>query len=117
MLDPDDDTLWLRTTKGDRPDRTEPASTVVEPLRRWIGDRSGPVFCDRQGNRILHRQAQRRFAGWCIAAGIKRASLHGLRHSFAVGLYRESRDLLAIQRALGHRSVSATVVYARSAVP
>ena len=107
--------LWLRTTKGDRPDRKElPASAVAE-LRDWIGDRAGAVFCDRHGARISHRQAQRRFAGWCNGAGIRRASLHGLRHSFAVGLYRETRDLLTVQRALGHRSISATVGYARVA--
>ena len=73
--------LWLPTTKG-----------------------------DRQGNRILHRQAQRRFAGWCEAAEIRRVSLHELRHSFAVGLYRETRDHLAptiptMNAALDRRSM------------
>ena len=117
-LDADDldgDMLWLRTIKGDRPDRKVLSASVAAELRDWIGNRDGPVFCDRTGTRNSHRQAQRRFAGWCEAAGIRRASLHGLRHSFAVRMYRETRDLLAVQRALGHRSISATVGYARVA--
>ena len=111
-LDTDDvvrNVLGLSTTKGDRPDQRELAAPDAAQLRKWVSDRTGAVFCDRHGSRISHRQAQRRFAGWSEAAGVRRASLHGLRHSFAVELYRETRDLLAVQRALGHRSIAATV--------
>jgi site-specific recombinase XerD len=38
---------------------------------------------------------------------------HGLRHSFATNLYRETGDVLLVREALGHRSIASTVVYAR----
>jgi integrase/recombinase XerC len=47
-------------------------------------------------------------------AGIaRRVRPHDLRHSFAERLYRKTHDLLLVQRALGHRSVTSTMVYAR----
>ena len=36
---------------------------------------------------------------------------HTLRHSFATDLYRESKNLRLVQKALGHSSISATEVY------
>jgi len=39
-------------------------------------------------------------------------SVHALRHSYAVELYRQSRDLRAVQKQLGHSSVQNTQIYA-----
>ena len=39
-------------------------------------------------------------------------SAHALRHSYAVELYRRRRDLRAVQKQLGHRSVQTTQRYA-----
>ena len=38
-------------------------------------------------------------------------SVHALRHSYAVHLYRRSRDLRAIQKQLGHASIQTTQIY------
>ncbi|MCA9323330.1 MAG: hypothetical protein KDB53_21510, partial [Planctomycetes bacterium] len=62
--------LWLRTTKGDRPDRKELPASVAAELREWIGDRTGPVLCDRHDDRISHRQAQRRSRSTSPSTGI-----------------------------------------------
>jgi site-specific recombinase XerD len=40
-------------------------------------------------------------------------SSHSLRHTFATRLYRRTGDLYLVQRALGHRQVTTTEVYAR----
>jgi integrase/recombinase XerD len=37
---------------------------------------------------------------------------HSLRHSYAVELYRQWRDLRAVQKQLGHASVQTTQKYA-----
>jgi integrase/recombinase XerC len=37
--------------------------------------------------------------------------LHSLRHTFAVNLYRKSRDIKLVQYALGHRSLTNTTIY------
>jgi integrase len=38
--------------------------------------------------------------------------LHSLRHTFAIELYRRTRDLRLVQMALGHKSINNTMVYA-----
>ena len=40
-------------------------------------------------------------------------SVHSLRHTFATRLYRKTGDLYLVQRALGHREITTTEVYAR----
>lgn len=40
-----------------------------------------------------------------------RKKLHSLRHTFAIELYRRTRDLKLVQLALGHRSINSTMVY------
>ena len=37
---------------------------------------------------------------------------HCLRHTFAIRLYRKTKDLRLVQVALGHRSISNTMIYA-----
>lgn len=38
--------------------------------------------------------------------------LHSLRHTFAITLYKRTRDLRLVQVALGHRNIQNTMVYA-----
>lgn len=37
---------------------------------------------------------------------------HSLRHTFAIRLYKKTRDLRLVQVALGHRNITNTMVYA-----
>lgn len=39
-------------------------------------------------------------------------NLHSLRHTFAIKVYRKSRDLRALQMLLGHRAFTSTMIYA-----
>ncbi|RRR65339.1 MAG: hypothetical protein EI684_23505 [Candidatus Viridilinea halotolerans] len=50
------------------------------------------------------------FDGWLLRRGL-RISAHRLRHTFATQVYRNSRDLLALQHALGHKSADTTKIY------
>lgn len=38
--------------------------------------------------------------------------LHALRHTFAIRLYEKTKDLRLVQRALGHKQILNTMVYA-----
>ena len=79
------------------------------------GRRSGPVFAGRDGGHLTPRHVQRRFEEWLRRAGIRgRYSPHSCRHSFALGLYERTGDVLLVQAALGHRAISSTLVYARA---
>ena len=101
--------------KGGRTDEVYLPTAVQALLAEYVAGRSGPVFITATGGRIGPRHAQRRFALWVRRAGIKgRFSPHSLRHSFALRLYRQTGDLLVVKEALGHRSASSTLVYARA---
>jgi integrase/recombinase XerC len=73
-----------------------------------------PLFRGQSGNRLGARQIQLRFAKWFREAGIGRPiSIHSLRHTFATQLYEKTGDLHLVQRALGHRQITTTEIYAR----
>lgn len=103
-------------TKRDRRERIFMAKAVQKELGRFIGARTaGPLFTNQSGGRITSRHAQRRFGVWRERAGLPGAvSPHALRHTFATGLYRRTGDVALVQRALGHRSIASTLVYARA---
>ncbi len=104
----------VRRDKGGRPAAVFLPPAVVEHLQRYLGARTtGPLFRGRGGRRISVRHAQRRFTMWLGRVGIERAaSPHSLRHSFATALYQRTGDLHLVRRALHHRSVASTVIYA-----
>jgi integrase/recombinase XerC len=121
-LNADDVNLARRTvtirTKGGR----EEAVFLNARLRRLLGhyiEAAGavdatPLFRSRSGGRLGPRQVQLRLKHWVKAAGIaKPVSVHWLRHSFATRLYSQTGDLRLVQRALGHKHISTTEIYAR----
>ena len=70
------------------------------------------LFISNRGERLCERQVARRVTYWLAAAGIdKKLSPHALRHTFATHLYSRTGDILVVQRALGHRDLSTTLVY------
>lgn len=48
---------------------------------------------------------------WGLYRPVKK-KLHSLRHTFAINLYKRSKDLRLLQVALGHRNINNTMVYA-----
>jgi site-specific recombinase XerD len=66
-----------------------------------------PLFPSRRGGPLGRRRVQLRFHHWLAKAGIKRhLTVHSLRHTFAMNLYRQTGDLRLVQAALGHRHIS-----------
>ena len=113
-LDLDGGEALLRRSKGGRVERVFLAPALQEHLRRYLAGRTtGTVFARRDGRPITARHAHRRLAHWLETSGAGRVSPHGLRHAFALGLYRRTHDLLLVRRALGHRAISSTLRYAR----
>ena len=73
-----------------------------------------PLIRSKSGKRFGGRQIQLNFARWIKQAGITRPfSVHSLRHTFATRLYQKTGDLYLVQRALGHRQITTTEIYAR----
>jgi integrase/recombinase XerC len=73
-----------------------------------------PLIRSKSGKRLGGRQIQLNFAGWLKQTGITRPmSVHSCRHTFATRLYQKTGDLYLVQRALGHRQITTTEIYAR----
>lgn len=107
--------IVVRHSKGDRVERIVMGTHVRDHVVGFLAERRpGPLFQGRDGRPMCSRHASRRICAWMDRAGIRRVNVHQLRHCFALNLYERTRDLLVVQRALGHRSVSSTAVYARA---
>jgi len=71
---------------------------------------------DRPGGRIARIGLNYIIDGYLVKAGIKKEQLscHALRHTFGTLLYKETKDLRAVQDELGHANISTTAIYADS---
>jgi integrase/recombinase XerC len=84
----------------------------LELRRRMVTDEEQGLFLSNQGRRLSLRQIANRIGHWLGKIGIdKPLTPHSLRHTFATHLYSASRDLLVVQKALGHRDISTTQIY------
>lgn len=116
--DIDSERMVIRIQQGKgRKDRYVPLSQeLLEQLRaywqvarpaKWLfpgtRDPSQPG-CTRSLQRAVVRSAKR-------AVIRKRVTLHTLRHCFATHHLEAGTDIVTIQRLLGHRSISTTMIY------
>ncbi|QDU66244.1 tyrosine-type recombinase/integrase [Engelhardtia mirabilis] len=114
-LDLDRGEALLRRCKGGQIQRVFLPEATVGALQQHLGPRAaGAVFPGQAGAPMTARHAQRRLDHWLDKAGCHPSSPHRLRHAFALGLYARTRDVLLVQRALGHRSIESTLRYARA---
>lgn len=77
-------------------------STVVETLRA-IPRRGESVFGVKDVKTSFHTA--------CRRAKIKGLRFHDLRHTFATWFYRATRDVVALQKILGHSKIEMTMRY------
>lgn len=63
------------------------------------------------GPRLFNISYTRARQIWDLYRPVKK-NLHSLRHTFAIELYKKTRDLRLVQLALGHRNIQNTIVYA-----
>jgi integrase/recombinase XerD len=93
-------------------------STLRRLLRSYIRsarlNSESPLFPSRNGVHLGRRQVQLHFHHWLQKADIKRnLTVHSLRHTFAMNLYRKTGDLRLVQTALEHKRITTTEIYAR----
>lgn len=97
-----DRTLWLN--EGD-----------LELLKSWRERRPEPcelLFTTLQSGPVSGRYLRTMVARVAKKAGIeKRVHPHLLRHSFATDLYRKTKNIRLVQKALGHEDLSTTMIY------
>jgi len=108
--------LNVREGKGAK-DRTLWISDSLRDLiGQWLERRpqSEWLFCTRDGDEILTRYLRTMVKRYAVKAGVserERVTPHGLRHTFATDLLRETKNIRLVQKALGHSDVSTTMIY------
>jgi integrase len=84
---------------------------------QWAGHVPGWVFDNGAGVRLHQESMRARFQRAMDAAGVRRISLHSLRHTGATGLSRAGISPETLKKRLGHSSVSTTLdLYAHSQI-
>ncbi len=70
------------------------------------------LFVSKHGNRISHRNVQKRMAEWGQKQSVtSHINPHKLRHSYATHMLESSGNLRAVQELLGHANMSTTQIY------
>jgi site-specific recombinase XerD len=114
-LDSDRMTIRVEQGKGGQDRYTLLSPRLLEELRRyWRSTRPQPwLFPSQRGRRPVSISCAQRVWGRAKreARVTKRGGIHALRHAFATHLLEAGTDLHTIQRLLGHRHISTTMVY------
>ena len=70
------------------------------------------VFTTLKNNKMDTSNTRKMIKKYAKKAGInKKISPHTLRHTFATDLYRDSKNIRLVQKALGHSNLSTTMIY------
>jgi integrase/recombinase XerC len=96
-----EETVFIRGLKG--------SNDREIPLPNWLFrelQKIPPVE-----NRIFPITYNRLRQIWQIYRPVNK-KFHALRHSFAIYLYQKTKDIRLVQVALGHRSITNTMIYA-----
>lgn len=107
-------TLYVRTRKRGRPRMIEGPQGLLAAARRMRAEVVGGeerVFVTARGRGMTYQDV-RRFVESCTRRVFGRPfSFHCFRHTAAVRAYARTRDVLAVQRLLGHVSLQWTNSY------
>lgn len=105
-VDIHDGTIYIKGLKGSKDRRLPLEKDTFLRLKSYIEESKPECFLFD----ITPRRA-RQIWQKCRPVGCEK-SLHSLRHTFAINLYKKQRDLRLVQFALGHADINSTMVYA-----
>ena len=100
-LDPYEETVFIKGLKG--------SNDREIPLPKWLFNKTQQL--DRGQELLFSISYSRLRQIWELYRPVTK-KFHSLRHTFAIRLYKKTRDLRLVQVALGHRSITNTMVYA-----
>lgn len=110
--------LMARDTQGNYDRTLWLGEYDLDLIRKWRVARP-PATCEEffttmHGTPVNSRYLRQIVARLAKRAGItKRISTHTLRHTFAADLYRKTKNLRLVQKALGFKTVEPAKVYER----
>jgi site-specific recombinase XerD len=109
--------LTVRQGKGQKDRILWLNEPVLDDLRRWRARRPatarGLLFTTLQGTPIHSSALRALVKRRGDKAGLQQKDVHPhmLRHTFATELYRQTKDIRLVQKALGHSDLSTTMIY------
>jgi type 1 fimbriae regulatory protein FimB len=107
----------LSSTQEMHAHRGEPLLDEAKVLKAYLAervdDRSGFLFLSQKGGAMSRQHFHTLFQALAEEAGIPphKRHPHALKHSLASNLIDQNVNLAIVQMALGHRSISSTMVY------
>lgn len=107
--------LKVRQGKGNK-DRilwlNEDCLLLVRQWREIKPDNTQTLFTSLDGKPLIDRYLRAMVKRYARKAGIaKDVHPHMLRHTFATDLYRETKNIRLVQKALGHSNLTSTMIY------
>lgn len=121
-IDPHEGRLLVRSAKGGIR-RTLPVGVHIISALQCLLIKQRPVgmaarqercFYSRPGQPLRYEQINRRMHEWTKKVFGRAYTFHCLRHTAACRMYKETKDVLVVQRFLGHKSLMWTETYLRS---
>lgn len=99
-----DHSIFIRGLKGSN-DREIPVPREIYKHIEFHANSLGPQ------DLLFDISYQRLYQIWDIYRPCRK-TFHSLRHTFAIQLYKKTKDIRLVQVALGHRNINNTMVYA-----
>jgi site-specific recombinase XerD len=119
-IDLDEGSITIELSKMNHGRATAAPPSLITRLRRWQAIQAPPsayVFGNlHDGSAIVAERAGKIVRRIAEAIGIPDLHTHRLRHSFATWVLRESKDLYAVSKALGHAELKQTEIYVAAAL-
>ncbi len=113
------------TRKGNKHQNVYFSNESSDALSQYIEERktrgpvgiTDPLFVSLKGDRLTVRAIEKlvkKYTSSAIPGAGTKLSPHKMRSSFAMEFYRAEKDILALQKKLGHKSIAATNIYAKA---
>lgn len=122
FLDPGSANVLVRRGKGGKTRLVAISDKLAEYLSEYVifkvkvgesVEPESPLFLSERRGKMCRSAVHRIWKAALERAGLPtRWGVHATRHSYAVEVYRKTRDLRLTQRLLGHSSPAVTQVYA-----
>lgn len=101
-----DESLFIKGLKG--------SNDREIPVPSWLFQRLMKESTRAHDQRLFAITYNRLRQIWTLYRPVHK-KLHALRHTFAIRLYKRTKDIRLVQVALGHRNITNTMVYAEYA--
>jgi integrase/recombinase XerD len=89
------------------------AQVLSEYLAYRKGNKEDILFCDSYGRPLSKRKIQEDVQEYNLARGVKKTSIHVIRHTFAQLWIQNGGDIFQLQEILGHSSLEMVKEYLR----